>query len=349
MPGGDALWCASCMNPERATHDLRTQLGDFLAGHRPDGVFHVQPGGPGSVPALADLDAPELHLDLLPDPPTQEQRAALTHLGYRPQTERTWTHPSGWRLVLCDHTSGWRAEQAALQGVLRHDPHAARTYRAAFTAAGRDHADHTLRPAALTHHARTVGLTPARQVARLLAPLDAPWMIAAGYALDLYLGHTARPHDDLDVILPRYVQARLPELLPGWRLDAPIDGTYRPYTAPLDPPHHQIHARHPDLSGVLMLDLLLTDLRGGTWHYRRDPRITLPLDRARKVSPDGLPYLAPEAVLLFKAGTAGRDPRGKDEQDYQRVQPTLTADARTWLRGALTLTRPDHPWLTGLE
>lgn len=349
MPGGDALWCASCMNPERAMQDLRTHLGDLLGGHRPDGVVHVQTGGPGSVPALADLDTPELHLDLLPDPPTHEQRAALSRLGYRPHDERTWTHPGGWRLVISDHGSGWRAEQAALQGVLRHDPHAARTYRAAFTAGGRDHADHALRPAALAHHAHTVGLTPARQVARLLAPLDAPWMIAAGYALDLHLGVTARPHDDLDVILPRETQARLPDLLRGWRLDASIHGTYRPYMAPLDPPHFQIHARHPDLSGVLMLDLMLSDLSGGLWHYRRDPRITLPLERARKVSPEGLPYLAPEAVLLFKAGSAARPPRGKDEQDYQRVQPTLTVEARAWLRGALTLTRPDHPWLRSLE
>lgn len=55
-----------------------------------------------------------------------------------------------------------------------------------------------------------------------------------------------------------------------------------------------------------MLDLMLSDLSGGTWHYRRDPRLTLPLSRARCVSPEGLPYLAPEAVLLFKAGAAGR-------------------------------------------
>ena len=98
-----------------------------------------------------------------------------------------------------------------------------------------------------------------------------------------------------------------------------------------------------------MLDLMLSDLSGGTWHYRRAPRITLPLDHARKVSPDGLPYLTPEAVLLFKAGAAGRDPRGKDEQDYQRVQPGLTAEARAWLHGALTHTSPGHPWLRSLE
>ncbi|GGR89814.1 nucleotidyltransferase domain-containing protein [Deinococcus sedimenti] len=336
------------MTLEQAARDLRTHLGDFLDRNRTDGVFHIQPGGPGSVPALTDLDVPELHLDLLPETPTDAQRAALTRLGYQRHDDRTWTHPGGWRLILPDHGSGWRAEQAALRDLLLHDPGAARAYRAAHQQGGRAHADATMRPAALAHHARTVGLTPARQITQLLTPLDAPWMIAAGYALDLHLGHTARPHDDLDVILPRDVQTQLPDLLRGWRLDTPVDGTYQPYVAPLDAPHHQIHARHPDLRGVLMLDVLLTDLSGDTWRYRRDPRVTLPLHRARKVSPDGLPYLTPEAVLLFKAGTAGRDPRGKDETDFQRVLPTLTGEARAWLHDALNRTSPDHPWLTEL-
>lgn len=349
MPDGPRLCSASCMDLHEAARDLRAHLGDFLDRTRPDGVFHVQPGGPGGVPALADLDAPELHLDLLPEVPTDDQRAALTRLGYQPQDERTWTHPGGWRLILTDHGSGWRADQAALHDLLLHDPDATHAYRAAYQAGGRPHADAALRGAALTHHACTVGLRPARQVARLLAPLDAPWMFAAGFALDLHLGATARPHDDLDVIVPRETQPQLIHLLSGWRLDTPVDGTYQPYAAPLQPPHHQIHARHPDLPGVLMLDLLLSDLSGGLWHYRRDPRITLPLDRARKVSPDGLPYLTPEAVLLFKAGAAGRDPRGKDEQDFRRVQPTLTAAARTWLLDALTLTSPGHRWLDDLN
>ncbi|GGL05080.1 hypothetical protein [Deinococcus radiotolerans] len=332
-----------------ATQDLRTHLGDFLDRGRQDGVFHIQPGGPGSVPTLTDLDLPELHLDLLPDPPSDTQRATLTHLGYQPHNERTWTHPGGWRLVITDHGSGWRAEQAALRDLLLHDAQVASTYRAAYLKGGRAHADHTLRPDALAHHAQVVGLNPARHVAQLLAPLDAPWMFAAGIALDLHLGHVARPHDDLDVILPRDAQAHIPQLLSGWRLDTPLDGTYQPYTNPLNPPNHQIHARHPTLPGVLMLDLLLTDLSSGTWHYRRDPRITLPLHHARRVTPEGLPYLTPEAVLLFKASTAGRDPRGKDEQDFQRVHPALTPEARAWLHEALNVTNPGHPWLNDLN
>src|SRR6476469_6403102 len=69
-----------------ADADLRRGLGDFLARDRTDGVFHTEVGGPGSVPALAGLDAPELHAELLPEVPTDTQRAALVHLGYVPET-----------------------------------------------------------------------------------------------------------------------------------------------------------------------------------------------------------------------------------------------------------------------
>lgn len=328
---------------------LRAALGDFLDRGRPDGVFHVQPGGPGSVPALADLDVPELHLDLLPEAPTPQQRAALGGLGYVSESQARWLHPGGWRLMLCDHGSGWRAAQGALRALLLADPAAAPEYRRVFARQGRAAADEALWGQATHHYARTVGLRPAQFVARALAPLDAPWMVAGGVALDLHLGRVTRPHDDLDVAVSRAAQGALPDLLAGWRLDASVEGAYRPFTAPLAAPAFQLHARHPALPEVLMLDLMLTDCTGGRWHYRRDPAVTVPLERATQRSPDGLPYLAPEIVLLFKAGSAaGRDPRGKDEQDFSRAAPTLNREARDWLRAALERTRPGHRWLERL-
>ncbi|PNY82914.1 nucleotidyltransferase domain-containing protein [Deinococcus koreensis] len=337
------------MDVSSAVTALKWALGDFLDRGRPDGVFHVQPGGPGSVPALADLDVPELHLDLLPGVPTATQLEGLSGLGYVSELESRWLHPGGRRLVLCDHGSGWRAAQGALRALLRADPAAAREYRRVFAGQGRAAADEALRAPATAHHARTVGLSPARFVARALAALDAPWMIAGGVALDLHLGHVARPHDDLDVAVPREAQGALPGLLAGWRLDASVGGVYQGFTVPLAPPVYQIHARHPALPDVLMLDLMLGDLSGGLWRYRRDPALTAPLEQARRITPDGLPYLAPEIVLLFKAGsTDGHDPRGKDEQDFSRAAPTLNREARDWLRAALERTRPGHRWLEEL-
>lgn len=330
-----------------AISELKNALGDYLEGGQREGVFHVQTGGPGSVPALSDLDLPELHLDLLPEPPSQEQRGTLEALGYVPDGGAD-LHPAGWRLVLPDHSSGWRAEQQALRALLLADDAAAARYRQVFLRAGRGAADGALKADATAHHARTVGFAPAQFAARLLAGLDAPWMFAAGVALDLHLGQVARPHDDLDVAVAREAQPQLQRLLSGWKVDAPQGGMYQPWTAPLGPALHQLHARHPDLPDVLMLDLLLTDFSGGQWHYRRDPRVTLPLNEARLWTPGGLPYLAPQAVLLFKAATGDRELRGKDAQDFERVRPTLGQEAVTWLRDALELIQPAHGWLARL-
>ncbi|THF85327.1 hypothetical protein E7T09_17765 [Deinococcus sp. KSM4-11] len=332
-----------------ADADLRRGLGDFLARDRTDGVFHTEVGGPGSVPALAGLDAPELHAELLPEVPTDTQRAALVHLGYVPETDARWWHPGGWRLVLPDHGSGWRSRQHALRALLIADPRAALEYRRVYGRRGRDAADRALEAAALEHHVRTVGWRPMQFAARALAHLDAPWMVAGGLALDLHAGRVTRPHDDIDIVLPSTAQEQLPNLLRGWRLDASVNGSYQTFTPPLELPAYQIHGRHPDLPDVLMLDVMLTDLSGGVWHYRRDPTITRPLQGARRVGDLGIPYLAPEIVLLFKAGSSnGQGPRGKDAHDFERALPTLDAPARTWLHGALHHTRPGHPWLERL-
>lgn len=328
-----------------AAQQLKDALGDYLAGGQPEGVFHVQIGGPGSVPALADLDLPELHLDLLPEVPSEPQRRALETLGYVPDGQ-SYTHPAGWRLVLPDHSSGWRAEQQALRALLLADAASAAHYRRVFVEHGRLAADEALRAGATAHHARTVGFGPAQMVAGLLVELDAPWMFAGGFALDLHLNRITRPHDDLDVVVGQEAQSQLPEILSNWKSDVPDDGMYQPWTTVLEPPLYQIHARHPDLPDVLMLDLMLTDFSGGLWHYRRDPRVTLPLAEARLWSAAGWPYLAPQAVLLFKVGVVGRDLRGKDRTDVKRMRSVLTADAVAWLRAALKQIDPEHPWLS---
>jgi hypothetical protein len=93
------------------------------------------------------------------------------------------------------------------------------------------------------------------------------------------------------------------------------------------------------------IDVVLEPWTPAAWRYRRDPRVTLPLDRAlRSVAVAGVavPVLAPAAVLLFKATAGGRStPRPKDDADLTRALPSLDADARAWLRAALPA---GHPW-----
>ncbi|WP_026298957.1 nucleotidyltransferase domain-containing protein [Deinococcus aquatilis] len=333
-----------------ALTDLRSALGDFLERHREDGVFHVQIGGPGSVPGLQDLDVPELHVDLLPGTVTAAQEQALRTLGYQPQGSH-WHHSAGWRLILPNETTGWRADQHALTALLTADPEAAAQYGQVFRRDGREAADTIFRERATAHHARTIGFQRACAVAQLLAPLDPPWMFAGGMALDLHVGVVTRPHDDLDIIVPRDQQPELQQHLQhlGWRLDASVNRRYQPWVPPLNPPSFQVHARHLDLQEVVMLDLMLTDLSGGHWRYRRDPDVTLPLEQARLNGPYELPYLTPEAVLLFKAGRAGSPLRPKDQRDFVRLRPHLTAAQQTWLKDRLEGSVPGHSWIVQLN
>ncbi|ANE44131.1 nucleotidyltransferase domain-containing protein [Deinococcus puniceus] len=333
-----------------AIQSLTDALGSALERGRTTGIFALSLSGPGSMPVLADLDRPELHLDLLPGTPAE---APLLALGYIRQPGGTFLHPGGWRVVVAEEGTAWATDQAVLRDLLLTVPDTAQRYRAAFTQAGRTHADALLLPAAYAHHAQTVGFAPALFAAQTLAPLNLPWMLAGGWALDAWHGTVTRPHEDVDVTVPRHRQDEVRDALAaaGWRLDACRGGAYHAWTAPIVAPDFQVHARHRGLPHAQLLDVMLTDVNDAgdeLWLYRRDPRVTLPMGQARLVGAHGLPHLAPEAVLLFKSRTAGRDPRGKDQRDFARTLPTLKAEARAWLEDALRLTSPGHEWLAML-
>ena len=86
--------------------------------------------------------------------------------------------------------------------------------------------------------------------------------------------------------------------------------------------------------------------------YRADlaviPTVVIggPLAQLTCRTPDGVPFLAPEVQLLYKATDA---PRPKDEADLAAVLPRLGAERREWLAAALRQYRPRHPWLARLN
>ena len=58
----------------------------------------------------------------------------------------------------------------------------------------------------------------------------------------------------------------------------------------------------------------------------------------------GPPVLTPEVVLFYKA----QHLRPQDEADLRALLPVLTNEQVAWLRTALALVRPGHPWLGDL-
>lgn len=65
-------------------------------------------------------------------------------------------------------------------------------------------------------------------------------------------------------------------------------------------------------------------------------------------SNEGIPFLAPELVLLFKSKTTSGKKRGKDKADFEKVYFKLEPKPKAWLRWALTATDPSHPWIERL-
>jgi len=62
------------------------------------------------------------------------------------------------------------------------------------------------------------------------------------------------------------------------------------------------------------------------------------------VTQDGIPYLAPEIQLFYKA----KGLRPKDEEDFVRTLPALDGKRREWLAQSLALVHPGHAWLKKL-
>jgi len=71
-----------------------------------------------------------------------------------------------------------------------------------------------------------------KQLASRLRALEAPWAVAAGWAIDLFAGRESRAHDDLEIVVARAsfgaVRAALPSS-PGsaqelWRTNLAVSG-----------------------------------------------------------------------------------------------------------------------------
>jgi hypothetical protein len=111
----------------------------------------------------------------------------------------------------------------------------------------------------------------------------------------------------------------------------------------LELPRHQVHAHRGDE----FIDFLLTDMED-VWRYRRNPLVLRSREKMGLKNENGIPYLAPELVLLFKSKNTSSHERSKDRADFERTAPHLDPERRAWLYWALMATSPDHPWIRQL-
>jgi len=196
------------------------------------------------------------------------------------------------------------------------------------------------------------------EAARLLAGVRAPWCVAAGWAIDLFLGGQRREHEDLEIAVPRDRLGEVAEALAAYELFVPGRDGDRYVAWPLAEAadrletHHQTWVRDP-AADRWRLDVFREPADGDTWICRRDDTIRLPYSLLIERTADGIPYCRPEIVLLFKAtrtNPAGaEEARERDEGDLQAVLEVLEPERRRWLRDLIARVRPGHPWLARIE
>jgi len=183
----------------------------------------------------------------------------------------------------------------------------------------------------------------AQGAAEVLSAASVRWWLSGGAALDRWLGRAIRPRPNADVSvtatdLPALV-ASLPPRFSAW---APIDESGEEVVPFADAP------AAADLQPVLVRDdeadawVLQVNVEDGApraWVYKRDPRLTLPWDRA-VLDIDGIPTGAPEVQLVWKA----LRPRAEDTVDRDAVLPELSAEAVAFYETALLRIHPHSTW-----
>jgi hypothetical protein len=183
------------------------------------------------------------------------------------------------------------------------------------------------------------------EAARRLAGVAAPWCVAGGWALDLWRGEQSRPHDDLEIAIVRSHLDAFRTHLGGFAFYAAGSGYVSALPAGEEPApaKHQVWVLE-EPARVWRMDMLLEPGDAGVWVCRRDETIRCRRSAMIGTSADGIPYLKPEGVLIFKAKAV----RPKDEADFAATVRLMDVSARRWLSDALNRVHPGHPWIDAL-
>jgi len=157
-----------------------------------------------------------------------------------------------------------------------------------------------------------------------------PWFIAGGWAIDLFLGKETRVHSDIEIGIYRKHQMHLYRYFESSkkyyvnnksRIGKHEKKEWKKEYLQL--PIHEIYIEYKGIE----LEVLLNERDEDNWIYRRDQEIKLGDRKAVLFTEERIPYLCPEAVLLFKT----KELRDKDCQDIENASKKMNVDQIEWL------------------
>lgn len=187
---------------------------------------------------------------------------------------------------------------------------------------------------------------PPAAIARELAGFDRPWWVVGGWAIEAATG-VRRHHEDTDIsILVCDVPAFVEFMKDRWHVWNNVGGVLHPLGdrwPTVDEPESQLWLR-ADARSPWIVDIPLTPDRDGQWTNKRLPDHVDEVENVTWLAGDGIRYLLPEIVLVYKARLA----RPKDDLDFEATLPLLDESRRAWLKAALEASAPNHDWIERL-
>jgi aminoglycoside-2''-adenylyltransferase len=186
------------------------------------------------------------------------------------------------------------------------------------------------------------------EVASLLHGVRAPWYVAGGWAIDLFLGEERRVHKDLEIGVPAARFAEFADVLRRFDIFVILS----PHEAlPVALARDRLATTHQTwvrerTTQAWRLDVFREPSDGDMWICRRESSIRLPYTELIEWTDQRIPYGRPDVILLFKARWAEE---GENQSDFAAALPRLGAERQRWLREALERVHPGHSWLREIE
>lgn len=213
------------------------------------------------------------------------------------------------------------------------------------------------------------------------------WCVCGGYAIDLFTGHNSRSHQDLDIALFWQDKKKVIEFMlkSGWRVfEAFGGGSIFELTDSSDfsTDKHNLFCFTADntnchltaigngmykftLDGKAQnnlklnyIEFLFNQKQEDRFLYASNNAISRPIGDA-VLKQDGIPFLAPEIVLLYKSCYI-ESLEKEDESalhavsaamnDFNLLLPKLNNERKEWLKKALRAVYPSgHAWIRRIE
>jgi hypothetical protein len=175
---------------------------------------------------------------------------------------------------------------------------------------------------------------PCIRLKKIMGKYGFPWFVAGGWAIDLFIGKEMRVHEDIEIGIFRKDQMKLYKYLEKYKKYY-IDNKSRIGKLEkhdwnkeyLRLPIHELYVQYDDLE----IEILLNEREEPNWVYRRNEKIRLVEEKAILHSEEGIPYLCPEIVLLYKT----KDMREKDIADLKNAFGKMSEYQKKWLMDSI--------------